>query len=63
MYKAVEDDQHHFGPNLHHPVGNVDLSLVGNKLKNSTVSGTRGLLVGEFEQHWVNDVQPERKTL
>ena len=45
-------------PNLHHPVGNVDLSLVSNELKNTAVSRPRRLLVGQLEQHRVDNVQP-----
>ena len=45
--------------NLHHPVGNVDLSLISDELKNTAVSRPRRLLVGELEQHRVDNVQPD----
>ena len=46
--------------NLHHPIGNVDFSLISNELKNTTVSGPWRLLVGELEKHRVDNVQPDK---
>ena len=48
---------------LHHPVGDVNLSLVSDKLKNPTMGCPGRLLVGELEQHGVDDVQPDIRIL
>lgn len=41
-----------------HPVWKVADSLICHKLQNATVCHSVRVLVGQFEKHWVGDVEP-----
>lgn len=44
-----------------YPVWKITDSLISHKLKNSTMSHSVWILVGELEQHWICDVKPACK--
>ena len=42
---------------LHHPVGNVNFSLVSHELQDAAVGGLVDPLIGQFEEHRVDNIK------
>lgn len=41
-----------------YPIRQVDLSLISDEFKDTAVRDSVSFLIGQLEQHWINDVEP-----